>query len=358
MQVMVNSLNEMPLSDNKINGASGISVLMANSMMFQRFPTHKGYEDPQLSNFYGQALPLLKRGVPVKIMHLENVSYPDTWKETKLLVMSYSNMKPLDKDAHKFIANWVKSGGVLLYCGRDNDPFQTVREWWNTGGNSCKAPSENLFELLGINPVAEEGEYSSGKGTVYVLRRDPKEFVLTADGDKDFLSVVKRLYEQKAKAGALKLKNYFCLERGPFELAAVMDESVSEVPYKLKGCFIDLFDPSLPVLSEKDVYPGEQAFLYNVDRVPAPGKPRVLAAAARVYNEITGNRNYSFIVKSPLNTTNAMRIMLPSKPDKIKLTDTNGKTVEIFQSAWDEKSRTCFLSFENNPDGVNVKLMW
>ena len=35
MQVMINSLNHMPLSENKVSGSHGISVLMANSLMFQ-----------------------------------------------------------------------------------------------------------------------------------------------------------------------------------------------------------------------------------------------------------------------------------------------------------------------------------
>ncbi|MDP4131990.1 MAG: hypothetical protein Q8939_17670, partial [Bacteroidota bacterium] len=65
MQVMINVLNDMPLSANRINGVNSIGVLMSNSLMFQRFPTHNGYDDPQFSNFYGQTLPLLKRGVPV-----------------------------------------------------------------------------------------------------------------------------------------------------------------------------------------------------------------------------------------------------------------------------------------------------
>ena len=113
MQVMINSLNNMPLSDNKVSGSSGISVLMANSLMFQRAPQPvAGYDDPQLSNFYGQALPFLKRGVPVHLLHLENVSYPETWKNTKVLLMTYSNMKPLEKETHQYIAEWVKNGGT------------------------------------------------------------------------------------------------------------------------------------------------------------------------------------------------------------------------------------------------------
>jgi hypothetical protein len=358
MQVMVNSLNQMPLSKNHVNGASGISVLMSNSMMFQRFPTHKGYEDPQLSNFYGQTLPLLKRGIPVKTLHLENVAYPETWKDTKVLVMSYSNMKPLNPEAHGYIANWVKNGGVLIYCSRDSDPFQTVEEWWNTGSKHYLAPSEHLFEQLGIDRAAKEGEYSCGKGTVCVLRQDPKEYVLQADNDKGFVATVKQLYEQKAKAGKLAFKNYFYLERGPFDLVSVMDENVNLEPFTVKGCLIDLFDPKLPVLNEKKVLPGEQAYLYNVGRVPDPKRPQVLAGAARVYNEVSGKKNYSFTAKSPLNTTNAMRVLLPAAPKKTTITDAKGQVLNDNQSVWDATSKTCFLSFENNPDGINVEFTW
>lgn len=40
---------------------------------------------------------------------------------------------------------WVKTGGVLIYYGKDEDPYQTVSEWWNTKGNSYKAPSKAYF---------------------------------------------------------------------------------------------------------------------------------------------------------------------------------------------------------------------
>ena len=38
VKTMIQALNNMPVSDNRINGSSGISVLMANSLMFQRTP--------------------------------------------------------------------------------------------------------------------------------------------------------------------------------------------------------------------------------------------------------------------------------------------------------------------------------
>ena len=95
-----------------------------------------------------------------------------------------------------------------------------------------------------------------------------------------------------------------------------MDESVSKEPYTLTGSLIDLFDPQLPILSKKTVLPGEQAFLFNIGRIKNQKKPKVLASASRIYNEQSEKRAYSFTAKSPLNTTNSMRILLPSRPKK------------------------------------------
>ena len=197
MQVMINTLNRMPRTSSSrkggkesVSGSQGISVLMGNSLMFQRSPRPvEGYDDPQLSNFYGEALPLLKRGIPVSITHLENVAYADTWKGLKVLLMSYSNMKPLSPEAHSHLAAWVKRGGTIVYSGRDDDPFQRVQEWWNQDGNHFDAPSEHLFSLMGIPQKASEGVYRYGKGRVYVLRHDPKEYVLTQGGDRQLLQI-------------------------------------------------------------------------------------------------------------------------------------------------------------------------
>lgn len=359
MQVMINTLNNMPLSDNKLSGSPSICVLMSNSLMFQQFPTHAGYEDPQLSNFYGQALPFLKRGVPVKTLHLENVAYPDTWKEAKILIMSYSGMKPLSPEGHGHIAAWVKKGGVLVYCGRDRDPFQHVQEWWNTGDNHYQVASDHLFEQLGIHASADQnGEYPVGKGTVYIFRNDPKEFVMEAGNDQEFVQVVKRLYETAANAGKFIEKNSFYLERGVYDLISVLDEGVSADPYVQKGRLIDLFDPKLPVLREKTVQPGEQAFLLNLDRIENPGKPQVLAAASRVYEEKTTSNRYSFVAKSPLNTTNVIRVLLPVAPAKCMVSDRQGNELTEAAWEWDGESRTVLLTFENSPEGVNVELSW
>lgn len=352
MQIMIGALHDIRKSDSKLSGSQGISVLMGNSLMFQRFPLHDGYDDPQLSNFYGLALPLLKRGIPIGISHIENLGYKEALEDVKILLMTYSNMKPLDPKAHEYLADWVKGGGVLIFSGRDDDPFQSVQEWWNTEGYSFTAPSDHLFSLMGIEAGAPEGEYSYGKGTVHILRHDPKEYVLAPGGDRQLLETVSALYENATKGEKLELKNNFTLERGPYTLAAVLDESVSTDPHVLKGCYIDLYDPTLPVLSEKRIEPGTQSLLYDVSK--AGKAPKIIAAASKAYDIKSGRHSFSFTAKSPSETINVSRILLPRKPKSVSV---DGKDV-LGEISWDEASKTCLLKFSNNPDGIEVNISW
>ena len=326
MQVMTHALQEMPLSDKALDGPQGISVLMANSLMFQRFPVHEGYDDPQLSNFFGLALPLLKRGVPVGITHIENLGYPEALKEVKVLLMTYAN-------------------GVVVYSATDTDPFQGVREWWNTGENAYDAPSDHLFALLGLEPHPGQGVYPCGKGRLCVLRHDPKEYVMMEGGDAMLLSTVESLY------GPLQWKNHFLLDRGPYKIAAALDESVSGEPYVLEGSFIDLFDPLLPIVTRKELAPGTQAFLYDLRK--APKAPAILAAASRAYDLHRTARTFSYVCKAPAETVNITRIRLRRKPLSVLV---DGQ--QASDCSWDPATRTLFLRFPNDPEGVHVEIRW
>lgn len=358
MQIMINALNQMPTSENTINGSGEVGVLMGNSLMFQRFPTHQGFEDPRFSNFYGQTLPLLKRGIPVKTVHMENLEYDKTLEDIKVLVMSYSNMKPSSAAVHDHIANWVKDGGVLVYAGADDDPYQSVMEWWNQGEFDYEKPTQHLFELLKIEPGSDQKNYTYGKGHVHIIRQNPKEFVMNVNGDKKYVHLIKTAYEEQAQVGDLKQKNNLFLQRGFFDIAAVLDESISSDSLIVQGPVIDLFNPELPVLAKKTVQPGEQSLLINLNRVKNKNKPQVLAAAARVYQEKHEDNTYSFVCKSPVNTNNAMRILLPGKPNAIQVKNQETDKDLKFEQRWDDYTKTLLLKFENLPYGVQVQIQW
>ena len=333
MQVMTNALQQMPEAPER---KAPFSVLMANSLMFQR--------DSTLSDFFGLAMPLLKRGTPVGITHIENLGYPKALDGTRLLLMGYANMKPLDPEAHKYLAQWVKRGGKLLYSATDSDPFQQVQEWWNTGDHHYAAPADHLFELMGIPASAPAGTYSYGKGTVCILRQDPRDFVWAQGGEKPLLEAVESLL------GPLMATNTLTLERGPYRIIAVMDEGPWARPFQAEGCLIDLYDPALPVYSAREVPVGSQALFYDVRK--AGKAPCILAAASRAYEEKRSGNSFSYTCKGPAETFNVTRILLPAKPVAVTVDGTDG------EFEWDEFSQTVFLRFPNNPDGVSVTLTW
>ncbi len=348
MQIMVNALQNMPLAETQVSGTHGINVLMGNSLMFQRFPEHEGYDDPQLSNFYGMSMPLLKTGVPVGIVHIENLGFEKALKDTKVLIMTYSNMKPLDPEAHAYIAEWVKKGGNLIYAGRDDDPFQTVSEWWNKNGNNYASPSDHLFSLMDIQSSPSAGDYKFGKGKVRIIRQDPKEFVLEKNGAEPLIAAVEEL-----SGGNIEKKNSFLLERGMYLLAAVLDESVSSGPLKLDGRYIDLYDPSLPICENVEIRPGVQRLFIDLSKV-RKDSPMILAAASRAENETLSGRIFSYVAKSPAATVNVSRVLLPAAPKSLKVNDK--ECLDL--NCWDEASQTYLLTFDNNPDGVAVEIAW
>lgn len=357
VQVMINSLNAVPVSDNRVSGSKGIAVLMSNTLMYQRYPVHDGYEDPQLSNYYGMTLPLLKRGIPVNNVLMENLNLPAALDDIRVLVMSYSSMKPRDAAYHDYLASWVKAGGALIYVASDTDPFQEVSEWWNTGDFSYSKPSTHLFEKLGLpEDITPDKEYAVGKGRVFVLRQDPKELVMKEDGDLRLAQVVRQAYEVSGES--LEFKNHFQLARGPFDIVAVMDESISATPLELNGPFIDLFDASLPVIQKKMVKPGEQAFLYNLSRTKRTSEPKVLVSSARVNESRMVGGEFRITTIGPTKARGVMRIAVERKPSHIRvISKESGNDVVLpFESEWHESSQTYFLSYENSPNGNAIIL--
>ncbi len=98
-----------------------------------------------------------------------------------------------------------------------------------------------------------------------------------------------------------------------------MDESITDEAYIVNGPVIDLFDPQLPVLAKKTIPPGQHALLFNLSRVQNKNQPQVLASASRIYEEDVKAGEYSFVSKSPVNTTNSIRILLSKHQKKQRL---------------------------------------
>lgn len=348
--VLINALNEMKAEEKALEGTGGVGVLLSDTMMFQRFPTHGDRDDRRLSNFYGMALPLLKHGVPVELVQMENLPFDETLKDIRVLFMSYAHMKPLKPEYHEILAEWVKNGGHLFYFGRDDDPFQRIREWWNQD-MEFDAPSQHLFQAMQHESPEGDEAFGYGEGTCTVIRQDPIELAHD-DGPSPVIAFTKEKIGESGNGWTEK--NYFHLERGAYDVVAVLDESVSDAPHVVDGPLIDLFNPELPVLNRISFLPGERAFLLNLNRVTKT-PPCILAASSRADLETFEDGVYRLRMKSPSGTRGIARLLLTEEPGEIQATDSDGESIDL-QPQWDDETKTLLIRYPNQPDGVEIQI--
>ncbi len=73
-------------------GTHNVGVLVSDTMMFQR--AGPGGSDEHVGSFFGLALPLVKRGIPVEPVQIENCTTPGFLDRYKLLILTYEGQKP------------------------------------------------------------------------------------------------------------------------------------------------------------------------------------------------------------------------------------------------------------------------
>lgn len=120
-----------------------IGVLALDTMSWQR----GGPRGSTLASFYGQALPLLRRGVPVEIVPGERVADVAFLNRFKVLLLSYDMQKPITIEVNQSLAEWVKAGGTLVLLGGE-DSYNRIGEWWSLGGYA--GPTDHLLRECGV----------------------------------------------------------------------------------------------------------------------------------------------------------------------------------------------------------------
>lgn len=320
LQTVMNALNHMKQGRVEWDcGTRGIGVLVSDSLMFER--GDPAPSDEHMSHFYGLAMPLLKRGIPVTPVQLENVTVPHYLDGFKVLLLTYQGMKPLSAEVHLQLADWVKRGGSLLVCDDDSDPFNGVREWWNTNGLSYHNPREHLFEQLGFKPGevgSQPAEWHFGKGEVTWVRENPVHVAREAAAADQLVSLARRA----ADHAGLKWRetNYLLLRRGPYIIAAGLDESVPGEPKVLKGRFINLFDSKLAVQTSIRLDANSHFLLRDLD-VDDARQPEVLESACKSLAVKNDAKSISIAVEGVGDTPAAVLLKSSRAPRSITLDD-------------------------------------
>jgi hypothetical protein len=126
-------------------GTEGIGVFLADSVMWQRNQP----SEADLDHYYGLALPLVMKGIPVQSAYFDRVAEPGYLDPCKVLLVSFDYMKPQRKEEVDALAAWVRAGGQLIICGGD-DAYNTLDLWWRREGQP--SPHACLLKALGLNP--------------------------------------------------------------------------------------------------------------------------------------------------------------------------------------------------------------
>jgi len=351
LQTVINSLNDMNQKQVEWDsGTTGMGVLVGDSLMFERGEPVSS--DEHLGHIHGMTLPLLKRGMPVTPVQLENVTISNYLSGFRVLTLTYEGMKPLTPDVHAPLADWVKKGGILLVCDDDKDPYLTVRDWWNTGNMHYTTPREHLFEQLGITVSSENlGKLTPvGKGGVIWLKENPVAFTTGGESEKQFIQAAKLAV---SKAGLTwKETNYLKLRRGPYIVAAGLDESTSDPVRTLRGRFINLFDSELKVKESIDLTPGSRYFLLNLKEHKEKG-PTVLASACKALKIKSEKQNLSYVCDGVPNTPAVVLFRMPKAPTAVAIDSQPLTTVN-----YDQENHLLWVHFKNADKPQTLTLLF
>ncbi len=342
----------------------GIGVFLADSAMFQRAnPTARDCAAPEpndplrptanelnsLNDFLGLTTPLVKRGVPVDVPVLDNaMRFPHYLDPYKVLVLSYDFQKPFSSGLHPVIADWVARGGALVIVDSRKDGYNAARDWWNSHEeNAYVSPIDHLLELMGLARDQAPGKYQYGSGWVFVERKRPAYYCRSEANADEY----RKLVADAAKTVGIDFKerNYFLKRRGPYLLASVMNESISNDPLTINGRFVNLFDPKLEIQRRATIRPNERAWLLDLDRVTAPS-PAVLASSCRI--ESISNRADGAVVLDVTSASDIVAITLlklDAQPQDVFVDGVKAENVR-----WDEETHTLFFSFQSSGKGTIV----
>jgi len=320
LQAVITAMGDMKQPESAIRwqeaGTQGVGVLVSDTLMFQRGQPMTS--DEHLGHVYGLALPLLKHGVPVEPVQIENATAPKFLDRYKVLLLSYVGQKPPSPAFHTALANWVKQGGALVVVDDDSDPFNSVPEWWNAKPLAYKMPREHLFEQLGL-PMDFVGSKSVGKGAVIRESASPAKLTYEKDGS----TRVRALASEAAKMVGVPWKETeaIVLHRGPYVVAAGLEEGVSDAKtYSLDGHFIPLFDAALPVKTHVEISPGVKSLLVDLDS-ESLAKEGVIAAACRVTDQQITPDAIKFKVDGLEGSNGVVCVRMSAGPKMVQVRD-------------------------------------
>lgn len=303
--------------------------------------------------FYGLAMPLVKYGLPIRPVQLDNVRrFAGYLQEYNLLILSYEFMKPEGPDVNAAIVSWIRDGGTLVYVGDGSDPFHQMTSWWKKSG--YENPAQHLFEMAGIVRNPEDGDYTVGTGHLMIWNMRPANICLEKDLSGVWRKKIRRAV--RTQQAEWEYQNHLTLHRGPYVISAVMTESVNDKPKHLEGLYADLMENRYVILHEKEIQPDDVALLFDFSKIE--GKTfYIIGTSARVLEAQDQEKGLFLKLKTADRIHAYTRLRLRRPVEHLEAYGEDKKSVDV-RSEWDEESKTLLISYESTAQEVTIKADW
>lgn len=384
-------------------GTPGISIGLNDTLTWQH-GTATMQTASTNDGFYGLTIPLIERGIPLKVTSLDKLESVASLEGVEVLILSYELMKPLTERVNQIIAEWVEQGGILLYIG-GNDSYSTLEnEWW---GQKGQTPFSNLLGHLGLNDITtgtfdaisditwcgptEYGkslqqsilyfsDYTmtyNGSGFTPLLATvdSPVGITATVGSGRLIACGLPASYFSSNQSGPQNLRDLveyavsfskreyletslMAVQRGDFIAANAMDHSTGDT---LVGNFVDLYDKDLPLVKAKTLSAGDNAVLLrDISDKMTEDTPRLAHTGGELQGTVTETaERTSLSIVGPSNATSSTRLLGNGKYPRHITAAVDGNRVSNFVALWDNATRSLLIRVDHTAgQTVDITVEW
>ncbi|MBQ7337341.1 MAG: hypothetical protein IJW40_12050, partial [Clostridia bacterium] len=381
-------------------GTPGITYLLSDSLSWQT--GNSAWSLSSKDGYYGVTLPAVSDGIPLKVLSMEQVTGAEDLSDVTLLLISWDCQKPLSEDVCDAIVDWIRDGGTALYVGGHDKFEESDAEWWAIYGSPLQALLDKLelditvtapkmpqrsgtlvwhgsedteaaigfanstaynnfvagFEGADVAPLIQSGdtvyaiEQSAGKGTLIAVGFPSAMYSRQLGGTDAMQALIAYACEYTDYEYAPTTLTW--TKRGRIVAAhSFADDNV------LVGSFIDLFDPTLPVISYKELDANENAVLCDVSGVDLSVPRYVYGGGALMAPVAETAKHTVFAISAPSGTTVSTRLMCAdgTYPEAVTAVDADGKALTVI-SAWDNETDSLLVQILCGVEGATITVTW
>jgi hypothetical protein len=229
----------------------------------------------------------------------------------------------------------LAQGSPLL--GRHASSIDIHKKWALTISDSHKGVIYKLAN--GSGSVLFERQF--GKGMLIHVGIAPSYFA----SSKEAADILRKITAYACEKAGIRYREQqrMAIRRGPYVAVRTFDGEK-----KLKGRYVDILDPRLPVVKDPFVPPQKCALYYDVTD-QRPGVPRLLYSSSKVESKSESASRTLLKLSGPLKTTGVARIYAGGKQIQ---------SVSLPDAKVECEGDTVLLTYPNKPESVEIDIKW